>query len=296
VPAALATPRRQRLIRARAERLFAAQVHAAIAALRRQVQVAPLARTIAERGPAAPLPEIPMQLFAARLQRELMRAFRDVYEETGVAVADALRLRLVRKEVSFATTVAGWGFDVLNPRALAFLAQHAAQHVTRITEETRAAMRTVLTDLHTQGVPAVQAARRIKDYIGLTEGHALAVETLRARLTELGAAPERVGALVARKVRELTEWRALTIARTEPAQAASAARRESWRQAADSDLFDRASAQRVWRTAQDAVVRDEHDAMEGVAVGLDEDFVLPDGRVTNPGEDINCRCDEDLVI
>lgn len=54
---------------------------------------------------------------------------------------------------------------------------------------------------------------------------------------------------------------------------------------------------KIWRTGQDARVRDTHSAMEGVMVLTDEEFELPSGATTlSPGnsgvaaEDINCRC------
>ena len=54
---------------------------------------------------------------------------------------------------------------------------------------------------------------------------------------------------------------------------------------------------KIWRTGQDARVRDTHAAMEGVTVLVDDEFELPSGATTKtPGnsgvasEDINCRC------
>lgn len=54
---------------------------------------------------------------------------------------------------------------------------------------------------------------------------------------------------------------------------------------------------KVWRTMQDEAVRTSHQAMEGVEVDLEEEFVLPSGATClypkdtgYPEEDINCRC------
>lgn len=54
---------------------------------------------------------------------------------------------------------------------------------------------------------------------------------------------------------------------------------------------------KVWRTMQDEAVRSTHQAMEGVEVELEEEFVLPSGATCLypkdtgfPEEDINCRC------
>lgn len=54
---------------------------------------------------------------------------------------------------------------------------------------------------------------------------------------------------------------------------------------------------KVWRTMQDEAVRDTHQAMEGVEVGMNDEFVLPSGATCLtptgtglPEEDCNCRC------
>ncbi len=54
---------------------------------------------------------------------------------------------------------------------------------------------------------------------------------------------------------------------------------------------------KVWHTMKDEAVRNSHQAMEGVEVGIDEEFVLPSGITTltptgsgYPEEDCNCRC------
>ena len=54
---------------------------------------------------------------------------------------------------------------------------------------------------------------------------------------------------------------------------------------------------KIWHTMQDEAVRDTHQAMEGVEVGFDEEFILPSGASAMypkasgvASEDINCRC------
>lgn len=54
---------------------------------------------------------------------------------------------------------------------------------------------------------------------------------------------------------------------------------------------------KIWRTMQDEAVRSSHQAMEGVKVKYDEEFILPSGATClypkssgYPEEDINCRC------
>lgn len=54
---------------------------------------------------------------------------------------------------------------------------------------------------------------------------------------------------------------------------------------------------KTWKTMKDGRVRDQHSSMNGVTVGIDEDFTLPDGTKTQApkqsgvaSQDINCRC------
>ena len=54
---------------------------------------------------------------------------------------------------------------------------------------------------------------------------------------------------------------------------------------------------KTWRTMKDGAVRSSHKKMEGITVGMDEEFTLPSGITTlyptasgDPGEDIKCRC------
>ncbi len=54
---------------------------------------------------------------------------------------------------------------------------------------------------------------------------------------------------------------------------------------------------KVWHTMKDEAVRSTHQAMEGVEVGMDEEFTLPSGATCLtptgtgvPEEDCNCRC------
>ena len=97
---------------------------------------------------------------------------------------------------------------------------------------------------------------------------------------------------------KISDSRIVSIARTEVGRASSKATLEGYQQfqtATDETIL------KEWVTARDANVRDQfpndHTAMDGVTVGLDEDFPMPGGGTTpgpllsgNAGFDINCRC------
>ena len=58
------------------------------------------------------------------------------------------------------------------------------------------------------------------------------------------------------------------------------------------------ATQKTWQTMLDDRVREQHDWLEGVTVGIDDDFITPDGdRASAPGlfslaeNNVNCRCE-----
>lgn len=86
----------------------------------------------------------------------------------------------------------------------------------------------------------------------------------------------------------------MRIARTESARVLEDSKYQAF-----EDLANNENVQvfKIWHTMGDEAVRDTHDAMEGVKVLYDEDFVLPSGAKCQypkgtgvAAEDINCRC------
>jgi len=203
----------------------------------------------------------------------------------------------VGKADDYEARVDDFAFDVLNDRGLRFLQQHAARRVVEITDATREALRVLLAEMHAQGVPVGQQVARIKQTVGLTTQQVRTVEALRSRLDEDGVAPARVERLVERKVQDLRRQRALLIARTETAFAASAGQRESWRQMVDGGLFAAEEASRVWMTAEDEATCPICEPLDGQERGLDEAFVTEDGEpIEEPPAHPACRCDVVLRI
>jgi len=86
---------------------------------------------------------------------------------------------------------------------------------------------------------------------------------------------------------DVTESRAVLIARTETAKASSALT-QARAQAVGSDSY-------IWRTSMDGDVRSSHRAMEGKVVRWDSPPTL-DGMTGHAGEFPNCRCYPEPVI
>lgn len=86
----------------------------------------------------------------------------------------------------------------------------------------------------------------------------------------------------------------MRIARTESVRVLEDSKYQAFEDLANNDSVQ---VFKIWHTMGDEAVRDTHDAMEGVKVAYDEDFILPSGaRCQYPkgtgvaAEDINCRC------
>ena len=87
---------------------------------------------------------------------------------------------------------------------------------------------------------------------------------------------------------------ALRIARTEAHRAQQLGRKDSTERASELGV----EMEKVWDASLDDRTRDSHQSLDGVAVGVDEDFYNPEtgGRGPVPGsmgtaeDDINCRC------
>lgn len=99
----------------------------------------------------------------------------------------------------------------------------------------------------------------------------------------------------------LLKIRGDTIARTEAMESLNAAQQEAMEQTLEKTDYTDQDVERVWRSASDARVRDNHRAMNGQAVnGTETPFITPDGySLKYPGdrslgapasEIINCRC------
>lgn len=253
-----------------------------------------LARAIRAGDVEAALAEIPFDEVMLPRLRAVNAEIGDTYRAAGERATAQLKARLVMKDVSYAVRVREHKFDVVDERALRQLARHGAERITEYSEEAKAAMRELLVEMMRQGVPVTSQVAAIQERIGLTTRYALAVENRAAKLRALGVAEEVVQRKAASYARELHRHRATNIARYESGWAAGAGQKEAYQQALDDGIVTE-QAQRVWRTAGDEVVRDEHVEMEGQRVGINEPFTLPDGtQIDFPPTDPGCRCSVDI--
>ncbi len=173
-----------------------------------------------------------------------------------------------------------------------------ADLVRDVTEETRRALRRIIHESMRDGIAPIDAARLIRQTIGLTERQALSVRAIRA--TNPSAA---VG-----YADKLLRQRAMNIARTETMRGANRGQQIAWREMARDPLMP--TVRQRWSTAPDDRLCDLCAPMDGKIIGLDAAFesnergVLPSKRVPLPvAMDVegpplhpSCRCTLGVVF
>ena len=172
-------------------------------------------------------------------------------------------------------------FRVRNPLAVRAAEAQAARLVTRVSAETRAAIRAAIVSGVGAGESRSAVVARVRAVIGLTERQARAL----ARFAASGAS----AASVERYRRRLLRQRAQTIARTETMAAANAGQQQAWRAAQDAGLLS-GDAQRRWIVTPDDRLCPLCQSVGGQVTGINEPFRTPVGDVMNPPLHPNCRC------
>lgn len=218
------------------------------------------------------------------LKRDMLRILRDIFDDAG-GVSAAL--------------IPDASFSVLNPRGLQSMAEHGAELVKNISAGTRAGLRQTLVDALAEGLNAQSTARLVREHVGLSPRFAQAVSRYRLQLLSQGMAAAEVKTFSAQYAAKLRQHRAMTIARTESAFAATAGQHEAWEQAADDGLFDRETARRVWITTPDDLA--EHDApscsdFNDAKATMDGEFSVGGYTAKRPPLHPGCRCAVGLEV
>lgn len=229
---------------------------------------------------AAALASVPVVAWGESLRgvaREIARAAYLLGARVGAEVSGVPVRRDATDEV----------WNRVNPQALAWAEAHAGELVADVTQATVDAIRASVVEALAQGWSARKAARVIRESVGLTVRGAAAVARFAARLTEQDVPEATIGVRVARYAEAQRRLRALTIARTELATAASEGQHRLWVAAVDGGLLDRDRMVRVWIAAVDERLEELCEALDGETAPLDGPF--SDGTFNTPRH-VNCRC------
>lgn len=251
--------------------------------------------------------------------RPITQMIETAFETGGVTVANSAPRGITDSLGNRAV----FRFDVRNSRSEAWLRDHSSSLVTRITDDTRGNIRTIIQRgvaegrnprniaLDIVGRINPDTGRRTGGVIGLTApqeqwvGNARRdLNTLDARYFTREARDKRFDSIVrkaidggkplpAAKVNAIIDkysdnlllQRGETIARTEAIQSLNRAADDAFRQAIDEGTLAPSAVTKTWDSAGDARVRPSHRIMEGQAVKMDEPFRTPDGaQLMFPGD------------
>lgn len=185
-----------------------------------------------------------------------------------------------------AAPVPGMAFDRANPEAVRWARERAARLVVDVTEQSRAAVRRIIARAVEGKLTPREAARLIRNVVGLTELQSDAVLNMQVKLLAQGKLDEAVRKAGERYAARLLRYRAETIARTETIAAANEGQRQLWKQAQERG-FLKATQRRRWITTPDERLCPVCKALNGKTATLGEPFP---GGYMNPPAHPNCRC------
>lgn len=192
-----------------------------------------------------------------------------------------------------------FAFTVENPYATAWARNFAGQRITQISDQTRAAIRSVIHEGFVSHVPPRELAPLIRETIGLTDRSAQAVVNRALKLLGDDVPIEKVQADAARYAKRLLNQRALSIATTEVNTAQNKGLQASWQTARDKG-FLKHGTKRMWIASLGSEgiceVCEDFGAPENRLTGLDEPFHSSDhGDSMGPSAHTRCECTQGLV-
>lgn len=230
----------------------------AVEALRAAVPINEIADILEASGDIADL------LAEIRLTTEELKPIQDILTEAA------------GKSAGVAAAEFGLDFQLVNPRAVRWAAEHSSTLITGIDSETRDAIRRVITMGQAEGVNVREQAKLIRSLVGLTQRDALAVDRMwRGALEVSEAQAERSAQRMADR---LLRRRAENIARTETLTASNMGVQLASRTAQDQGLLP-LDTQKVWIVTHDARLCPVCAPMDGQVVAVGEAFVSTEEAV-----------------
>jgi hypothetical protein len=220
---------------------------------------------------------VPWKDLAEPIMRdEVVRVLRDTLEQSGTLAARALPVR-------------GANFSIIDPRPTEWLRTRSSDLVVEIGTDQRDGLRQTLAEGMRAGRSALRMAQDVKAQIGLHSRWQEAVANfstdLDGKVTAADAARQ-----VARYSAQLTQARAMTIARTEAARASMAGRKEAWAQAEEKGWIDARTATWTWVMVQrEHVESDPCPYLDGQTLPYGQQFLV-DGEPMTPPAHPNCVC------
>jgi len=235
---------------------------------------------------------IPLDGFEEKL-RNAKTVLRQAFTAAAEGAVDVLPAEVFEEERSAegVTKQASFGFDTVNPRAVAWVEGNTARLVRDVSNGTMFGIRLTVRDAIEQGQTVDAVSRQIRPMIGLTEAQIQQGLRLRQTLIGRGITGARQDRLISGFTRKAIRDRARIIARTELIAAANAGQNELWLQARDDGLIER-SSRKKWITTPDDRADPNCLVLDGEEVQIDRIF---SGGVGAPPLHPQCRCAMRLI-
>ena len=184
-----------------------------------------------------------------------------------------------------------YSFNMRNPLAQKYIADSAGDLVKNISNDTKLAIKRVLSNAFEYGGSPSEQAEALKQFIGLTKQMQEQVAKYKQSLEEHGLDSSEVTKLVAELRDRKLQERCESIARTETINAANEGLRLAWVQAQHDGLLD-AKWVRVWIVTPDDRLCPFCSAMSGKTATLNGSFTssMDGSKVSGPGLHTRCRC------
>jgi hypothetical protein len=187
-------------------------------------------------------------------------------------------------------------FTLTNPDAITFLEEFGADFVTNITPATRDAIREALRQAYADGLTPEEAAKKIREGLGLTKDMEIQKHNLIETMRAAGATEAEIEAYISKWTEDKIKWRAKLIADNELVEAGNHGQEMLWDQASSEGLIDPTKSKRQWITTPDDRTCNQCRPMEGMQTGIYEPWQTAAGPVNTPNQiHIRCRCSEFLI-
>ena len=181
-----------------------------------------------------------------------------------------------------------FGFNAKSREAQAVAKRYAAEQVDRITKETKNALKRVISESIRDGIPPREAAKQIRESVGLNRPQALALKRYVRKLSPTLSTAAKEKAEIKLK-NKMIRRRAITIARTEVIDSLTGGVELAWGQAQKQGLLGN-NAKKEWMTTPFGACN-ICQALDGDQVLLNKKFISKTlGALDRPTAHPNCRC------
>lgn len=185
-----------------------------------------------------------------------------------------------------------YSFNLMNPKALDWAVKYVGQQITLITDESKAGVRSIISNSVSEGLSPQQTNVMIRQFIGLTERQSKSLFKYYMELHDEFRHPDQIDRMTNRRSKSLLRDRAEMIARTETISASANGQQLHWNDMKNKGLINDDSLVKEWITTPDDRLCDACRGMNGKQTDIAGNFDFG-GKV--PPLHPNCRCAIGLV-